>query len=320
MLVSIIIEWENVLLSEMKRCTTMLQELHAQAVSLKLPIEIIVLSNPEQVSTETVKSIVNENIQLDVVNPVVVRFEEAVGCHYYELKNYGAGLANGDIIVFIDTDVIPENGWLYELTGPIIEHSDVNVVAGNTYIDPVDIMGKAFALGWFFPMRETKPSIDKYGKEFFANNVAFRKTLFEKYPFPPMPSGMTRGACEMLAEKLIEQNIPIWINNAAQTSHPAPRGWRHFSARALANGRDRFLRRKMKPTSSLKSYLYLYTYVFGRIKQTVKRSFSKYDYFELTFTDKVLSCSIMGIYYILVIAGGSLTSLFPALTARWWRV
>jgi len=317
---SIIIEWENVLLSEMKRCTTMLKVLYEQALALKLSAEIIILSNPEQVSSETVRLIVNENIQLNTKSSVVVRFEEAIGCHYYELKNYGAGLADGEILVFVDTDVIPEDGWLYELTAPLLENPDVNVVAGNTYIDPVDGINKAFALGWFFPMRETQPNIKKHGKEFYANNVAFRKTLFDEYPFPPMPSGMTRGACEMLAEKLIEKNISIWINSAAQTNHPAPKGWWHFSVRALANGRDRLLRKKMKPTSGLKSYLYLYSYAFSRIKQTFNRSFDEYDYFKLTLTDKVFAYSAMIIYYVLVITGGTLTLLFPAITTKLWRV
>ncbi len=320
MKISIIIEWENVLLSEMKRCTTMFKILQEQALALKLPVEIIILSNPEQVSSETVRSIINKNIHLELESSVAVHLEEAIGCHYYELKNYGASLASGEILVFVDTDVIPEDGWLRELIAPILENTNVDVVSGNTYIDPVDGVNKAFALGWFFPMRETQPNKEKHGKEFWANNVAFRKTVFDKYTFPPMPSGMTRGACSMLAKKLTEHNIPILINSAAQTHHPAPKGWWHFSIRALANGRDKFLWSKMKPTSSLKSYLYLYSYAFSKIKQTFSRSFNEYDYFKLTLTDKLLSYSLMSIYYVLVIVGGTLTLLSPTMTAKWWRV
>lgn len=319
-IISIIVEWENVVLSEMQRCINMLRVLYKQAIDLEMPIEIIIINNPEQVKSTEVKCIVNENIDLDINSFVKLRFEEAMGCHYYELKNHGASIAHGEIVVFLDSDVVPEDRWLYELTIPIFEDFTVNVVAGNTYIDPADTINKAFALGWFFPTKQTDPMKNNHCEEFYANNVAFRKALFDINPFPKMPDGMTRGSCELLAERLIEQNIPILFNGAAQTSHPAPSGIQHFLIRALANGRDRFLRKKMEPASTIKSYLYLHSYGFRRFKQTIHRSLQKYEYFELSFMDKLSAYFIMYIYYTLVIIGGSLTLLFPAITSKSWRV
>lgn len=37
------------------------------------------------------------------------------GKRYYELKNYGATHIRSDVLVFLDSDVIPEDGWLEAL-------------------------------------------------------------------------------------------------------------------------------------------------------------------------------------------------------------
>src|SRR5215472_15982971 len=41
-----------------------------------------------------------------------IRTIAADGAHYYQLKNLGARAATGDIIVLVDTDVVPEPGCL----------------------------------------------------------------------------------------------------------------------------------------------------------------------------------------------------------------
>jgi hypothetical protein len=69
------------------------------------------------------------------------------GGEYYELKNAGARKAIGDVIVFLDSDVIPEPGWLARLIEPFADE-DVGVVAGNSYLDPQGFYGKTFALAW----------------------------------------------------------------------------------------------------------------------------------------------------------------------------
>lgn len=320
MKISIIIEWENVLLSELDRCRRMLQIIYEQSVEIHSSVEMIILNNPEQVSIESVITFFKKNLTIDPSNSVKVRFEESPDSHYYELKNFGADRATGDIIVFVDTDVIPEDKWLHELVTPFMEDPTVNVIAGNTYVDPIDSVNKAFALGWFFPMREKDSWGSKSVQEFYANNVAFRKSLFLQYYFPPMPFGMTRGSCEILAKKLYENNIPILMKNAAQTKHPAPNGWKHIIVRALANGRDRVLRKRMDNNSVLGSYGYMYQYAYVRIKQTFCRSFHQYDYFQLSKKEKIMAYMLMISYYTLVILGATFTTFSPKMTSKWWRI
>jgi hypothetical protein len=57
--------------------------------------------------------------------------------------------------LFLDSDVIPQAGWLKFLLGSLDNNPAVEVVAGNTFLDLSDFMGRAMALSWLFPLRET---------------------------------------------------------------------------------------------------------------------------------------------------------------------
>ena len=132
--------------------------------------------------------------------------------------------------------MVPEPGWLGELLRSF-ERPDVAVVGGTVYVEPVGVWGKAFALMWFFPLRAEKPALEPHAI-FFASNVAFRRDVFERFPFPDAP-GTARHACVLLAQRLREHGIAVYRNEAAQVSHPAPAGVRRALERALAQGRDR---------------------------------------------------------------------------------
>ena len=105
--VSIVVEWENVLLAGSKRAKAMLQSLIRQSNENSNILEIIISSNyPCE----------DLNIRPSSLNPQIKwRLENFEGRHYYELKNLGADLAIGEIIVFIDSDVIPAEDWLSQL-------------------------------------------------------------------------------------------------------------------------------------------------------------------------------------------------------------
>jgi cellulose synthase/poly-beta-1,6-N-acetylglucosamine synthase-like glycosyltransferase len=137
--VSIVIEWENVLLAEMERCRRMLRELRRQILelnshaSLATEFGIIVVFNHEIVQPPVVT---NELLQLFQSGDPHIgwRLAPATGLNYYDLKNFGAQQSDGDIILFLDSDVIPEAGWLKTLLGSL-ENPAVEVVAGNTVCD-----------------------------------------------------------------------------------------------------------------------------------------------------------------------------------------
>lgn len=246
--VSVIVEWENVLLAEMDRCRRMLRELRQQILELNLQIsntiefEIVVVFNEEIVQPALVTS---ELVQIfQAGDPHIAwRLTPATGLNYYDLKNFGALRADGDIILFLDSDVIPEAGWLKMLLGSL-DDPQVNVVAGNTFLDLSSFMGRAMALSWLFPPRASD-SVLKEVPWFFANNVAFRKSTAAQFPFPKMEEGATRGSCSQLAENLRHEGIKIYQHSGAQVSHPPPNGWHHFFIRGVAQGRDELLLRRI---------------------------------------------------------------------------
>lgn len=57
------------------------------------------------------------------------------------------------MIVFLDSDVIPEEGWLAGLLRAF-RNPAVQVVCGGTYISLEGLYSKTVALFWFFPLRE----------------------------------------------------------------------------------------------------------------------------------------------------------------------
>jgi hypothetical protein len=246
-LLTVIIEWENVQLSEIGRAKAMLQALAEQIHDLRSPkqgnvagqpatdVEILVLYNDLAIDGRAVHSIVtgvlpNQNSEFEL------RILTASGLHYYELKNFGAGLAKGNLVVFLDSDVIPQRNWLASLVAPF-EDPQMKVVGGESFIDPTDLVGKTFALFWFFD-RPSAPGRLYKRQHFWANNVAFRKDTLLQYPFPKL-DGPNRGSCYELARILRRNGIEIYRNSSAQVSHPAPNGLRHIVTRAIAEGRDR---------------------------------------------------------------------------------
>src|SRR5688500_3373066 len=114
-------------------------------------VEVMVFYNDKEIDESAVTKIIDDAINLDNLD-IQLRVLPAPGQHYYQLKNFGTQHAKGDFIVFLDSDVIPEEDWLLHLLTSFA-NSEVQVVGSNVYIDPYNLYTKTFALGWFFPLR-----------------------------------------------------------------------------------------------------------------------------------------------------------------------
>jgi hypothetical protein len=250
---TVIVEWDNVRRSEIGRATRMLQSLVGQICQLHTTVpgggereslfarsasqvEILILYNDEAIDGREVESIVTGLLQRDSPE-FELRIVPAPGLNYYALKNLGARLAKGNLVVFLDSDVIPQRDWLANLIGPFAK-PEIQVLGGDAYVDPDGLAGKTFALFWFFDGQSGIPKLYKK-QHFFANNVAFRKELLLRYPFPELQEGVNRGSCTELARILHANGIEIYRHSGARVSHPAPNGIRHIVTRAIAEGRDR---------------------------------------------------------------------------------
>lgn len=229
--VTIVVEWENVELAGADQANRMLDRLVEEVAAFPSPVEVLLCVAGDAAELE--------GAELPSL-PSGWRIVPVGEAHYFEIKNRGAAMAEGAIVVFLDSDAVPERGWLAALLRPFNDPR-VEVVAGHTSIAPTSLVAKAFALWWFFPLRDERPAKGAQLGGFFANNVAFRRDTILAHPFLS-PDGTARGACVMLAARLGQAGIPIVSASDAAATHPPPNGWRHIVLRGVVQGRDRVLR------------------------------------------------------------------------------
>lgn len=231
---AIVVEWENVALAESARANRMLLRLGEQlrdlAPRFEADPEVLVLFDPDEVQEERLAATVDRHLREGTDDPFTVQVVRSPDAAYYEQKNRGARRADRDVVVFLDSDVVPEEGWLENVVSPFADPG-TDVVAGHTYMVDDSPYETAFKYFWFFPTRDQSRD-----SGFFANNVAFRRDLFLDYEFPDRPT--FRGQCGELATQLQRDGVGILQQSTAVCSHPPPNGWTHFVTRALCTGYD----------------------------------------------------------------------------------
>ena len=320
--ISVILEWENVLIAESERCFRMLRQLRKQLDATSRTVEVIVLFNPDQIDSSMIERAVGDNLGFAGAGAASwsVRIEEAHGLRYYELKNEGASRAGGEVIVFIDSDIVPEDGWLDEICRPLLERPEVDVVAGHTYLAFDSIFEKAFALAWFFPLREPANTIHSRHTHFYANSVAFRRELFLRHRFPRMQDGVTRGACVDLAQTLVGSGTPIWTNTGARASHPPPADMRHYVTRAMAQGRDNISRRMAPGGSLCKALAAEFRWGAKEVKHAMSRMIHDRQRVNLPLWQTPAALAIIAGYHSLAFIGCCVTLLLPGYAVKRWQI
>lgn len=324
---SIIIEWSNALLTEAERPARMMEALAAQAAALdsghegggengRFPIEVLVCFDGSSVDSETISRMA-PLASPGLKGSIHVRLCDFPGAEYYELKNLGAEQASGELFLFLDSDVVPQEGWLESLWSTFREE-EFAVVAGVSFIDPVNLYASATALNWVFGLspdwREIRPAA-----HFWANNVCFRREVFKANPFPSM-NGSSRGACQALANTLVAQGIPLHVNGAARVTHPAPAGLGGFFERAMAQGRDRVLWHRGAGSWWMQSLPAGFLRYFKNLARVAWRSVTGYRAVGLRIWQVPAVLAISGAYYTVFLAGEFLTHVAPAYMKRSFRV
>lgn len=232
---SVVVEWENVKNSAYSRAAVMLRSLVVQLREVEHRFSerppVLLVHDADQVAAKEIVGALRSQVG-DYISSM--RFVEVKGCNYYEQKNRGAASAETDLVLFVDSDIVPEEGWLEALLD-CQEEEDADVVCGATHVETTSLYSKAFAGFWFFPMRG---EIRARGQatRFFANNVLFKTPVFRATTFPD--TGLVRGQCTQLADMLIQRGAKIYVEPRACVRHPPPNGIRHFVARALCHGHD----------------------------------------------------------------------------------
>jgi glycosyltransferase involved in cell wall biosynthesis len=236
---SLVIEWENASRIGVERARRMLAELHRQLSEpgLVREAELICAHAAPEIDESLVRELMTEDGRSW---PATIHFVEG-SPGYYEQKNRGAELAKHDIVLFLDSDVIPEPGWLSAILSTF-HRPEAGIVGGATMVDHDDLYSAAMALGWIFPLPpEDEDLVQVPG--FWANNVAFRRALRESMRFPS--TDQYRGQAALLFDQLAAAGQTIFSNHAARVRHPPP-DKRAFVVRALWSGYDVYAGAKRK--------------------------------------------------------------------------
>jgi len=139
------------------------------------------------------------------------------GADYYAAKDAGFAATDAEVVAFADADCWPDPDWLQALLAPFTSGGDVAAVAGRTsYRD--DLFGAAATAVDF--MYFASPLAAGCTRNFYANNVAFRRTVLERAGFGA--HGFYRGSCQVLGLALQARGIPIRFAAGAHTVHRLP--------------------------------------------------------------------------------------------------
>jgi len=326
---SIIVEWENSRLNGIPRAWLLFGALGRQWQAITerkypatLPPEAAgflerLSPRPElvTVSGRVLSEDVRQEIRRRTAECFDLVIEVAEGLEYYPLKNHGARRATGDLLLFVDCDVLPDEGWLAHLLGSFAR-PDIHAIAGQTYVGPSDLFSRAFALGWTYQLRDESGRLEPCRK-FYGNNVAFKAEVFPEDGFPAI-GPRTRGASSLLRKQLNRVGIDVYQNSRAGVDHPAPSSYRHLVVRALAHGRDSYM------TDSTERHARALGLSLGtagsRLVRGFKSTFRNRHRVGLEWWQIPASLAIIGTYYGFFALGGILTHLAPTAMGRRFRV
>ena len=226
--VSVVVEWETALATGDARAALSIRALHREL--LDVPAEVIIPFDPREVTQGSIVDAVRQAGQWPGRVDVVAVPE---GTDYYGKKNFGFDRSTGEIVVFVDSDIIVEPGFLRSLVEPFRDFRK-SVVVGRTHLDTASVWQRAVALFWIFDARE-EPLL-RPTRRLLSNSVAFRRAVFKQFPFTIRPT--YRGPCTELAETLTSRAIVMWEQTAARAAHPAPANVAAFVERAFHAGTD----------------------------------------------------------------------------------
>jgi hypothetical protein len=288
---SVIVELDNVLHGELGRTRTMLARLLGQIRDngLDPQVEVLLAYDETALRPGDVESLLE---QVTTTESPFIQLLPARGLRYFSLKNEAARRSKGELLVFVDSDCLPEDAWLRELLGSF-QDGAVDVVTGNSYIDRDTFYSKTFAAGWYFPPRLPDGPLVPV-RSTFANTLAIRRHVFERYPFPEVTS-LYMGQGVTWNRTLADNRVPIFLNPRARVAHPPP----VFLRSAIVNGYDTAERTRQPGESALQSLRVSYWGLRRNLSDMFQRIRLGYRDVGLPRAAVPLAIGLAGVYWTL---------------------
>ena len=164
--ISILIEWENAIVADQTRAIRMLEHIRQDIEEVGQEyftlVEIVSGLDPTGINPQLVESMLRE--AFGTVSWVTIRNVALPGRTYYEMKNECALEARGEIVVLLDSDVIPSPGWLKKMVDSF-EDPAVQICASSVHLAVGSLQEKTLALIWIFEIASRAVGLKKTDTE-----------------------------------------------------------------------------------------------------------------------------------------------------------
>lgn len=320
--VSVIVEWENIVLADSQNVPRLFSALLREVHELGEQVEVNIMLDPAVIDRSQLSGLLSLSRLADS-DLIDVRLHEVSDRHYYELKNEGVLRSTAEIVVFADSDIEPAPGWLVSLVRYLQENDDIGLVGGYTYIKPEGLVATAFSAGWFFPLEPVSSDLENRPAKFlWSNNCAYRRNVYLAHPYRATSFNETRGACGRQLVEMKASGVGTANVSSAVVTHPAPNGLRHFMTRALAEGRDRTVDVKIaNPRANKLSCLRtVFRIARGKVRQTLRNSIWERSRLNSTLGQAPILVLTMGCYYSILMAGALFTVVRPDWVEGRWQI
>lgn len=278
----------SVILCTFNRCgslSTAIDSIIFQVIPESVTWELLLVDNN---STDQTREVAEEYRQK---YPERVRYVFEMAQGLSRARNAGVGHARGEIIVFVDDDIVAQPSWLSNLTASFDDRQWAG--AGGRIVPPPDldlpdwlaVGDETNLVGALLPLFDLGDKPCEMKRPPYGANMAFRKSMFEKYGLFRVDLGrcgesLLMGEDIEFGARLISAGESLRYEPSAVVVHPVPKdrlNKSYFRRWWVDFGRTRIVQRRIQAPDSgaLRPLLSLASLVFrGFVPRVVRWVFT----------------------------------------------